>query len=225
MYYDSTYILVIVGFIICMIAQNNVKSTFKKYSKIYSKKGITGQQVAQMILKNANITDVGIARVGGELTDHYDPRSKMVNLSDSVYASSSVAAIGVAAHECGHVIQHHMGYKPLIIRNAIVPAVNISSKAAMPLIFIGLIFSISPLITVGIVLFTAIVIFQLITLPVEFNASKRAIEILGNSNMLYDDELEGSGKVLTAAALTYIAATISTMLQLIRLILIRQRRD
>lgn len=225
MYYDSTYILVIIGFVICMIAQNNVKSTFRKYSEVYSKKGIKAEEVAQMILANANITDVGIARVSGQLSDHYDPRSKMVNLSESVYGSSSVAAIGVAAHECGHVIQHHLGYQPLIIRNAIVPAVNISSKAAMPLIFIGLIFSISPLITVGIVLFSAIVLFQLITLPVEFNASKRAVEILGNSNMLYDDELEGAGKVLTAAALTYIAATISTMLQLVRLILIRQRRD
>lgn len=219
------YVLVVIGFIICMIAQSNVKSTYKKYANVYSQKGITAEKVAEMILKNADIHDVAIGRVSGELSDHYNPKTKIVNLSDSVYGSSSVAAIGVAAHECGHVIQHHLGYQPLLIRNTIVPVVNISSKAAVPLIFLGIIFSFPPLITAGIILFSAVVVFQLITLPVEFNASKRAIQILGNSNMLYDEEIEGAGKVLTAAALTYVAATISTMLQLLRLILIRQRRD
>lgn len=224
-YYDATYGLVIIGFVLCLMAQHNVKSTFEKYSKVLSQKRVSSEEVARIILQNAGITDVSVRTITGNLTDHYDPRSKTVNLSENVYGSTSVAAIGVAAHECGHAIQHSRSYIPLIIRDAIVPVVNFSSKIYMPIIILGLIFSITSLLTVGIVVFSAIVIFQIVTLPVEINASNRAIAILGDSNILQGDDLTGAKKVLQAAALTYIAATVSSILQLLRLVLLRNRRN
>ncbi|MCH5266843.1 MAG: zinc metallopeptidase [Lachnospiraceae bacterium] len=224
-YMDPTYILVIFGALICMIASANVNRTFNKYSRFHSKRGVTGAQVAEMILRNAGISGVQIEHTGGNLTDHYDPRANVVRLSDSVYNASSIAAVGVAAHECGHVIQHHTGYVPIQVRSAIVPIVNFGSKLSWPIIIIGLIIGHTPLIYAGIILFALVLLFQIVTLPVEFNASGRALAILRESNMLYEDELKGARKVLTAAGMTYVTATISTLLQLLRLILLFARRD
>ncbi len=223
-FYDGTYILVIIGLVLSMIASAMVNSTYSRYSKVYSRTGRRAEEVAAMILQGAGIYDVSIERISGNLTDHYSPKEKVLRLSDSVYGSSSVAAIGVAAHECGHAIQHAKGYVPLTIRSAIVPLATIGPKFSIPLILIGLIFSFQGLVTVGIVLFSLIVIFQLITLPVEFNASDRALNILGNTGMLYPDELGGAKKVLSAAAMTYVAAMIASALQLLRLVMIFGRR-
>lgn len=223
-FYDGTYILVIIGLVLSIIASAMVNSTYSRYSKVYSRTGRRAEEVAAMILQGAGIYDVSIERISGNLTDHYSPKEKVLRLSDSVYGSSSVAAIGVAAHECGHAIQHAKGYVPLTIRSAIVPLATIGPKFSIPLILIGLIFSFQGLVTVGIVLFSLIVIFQLITLPVEFNASDRALNILGNTGMLYPDELGGAKKVLSAAAMTYVAAMIASALQLLRLVMIFGRR-
>lgn len=223
-FYDGTYILVIIGLVLSMIASAMVNSTYSRYSKVYSRTGRRAEEVAAMILQGAGIYDVSIERISGNLTDHYSPKEKVLRLSDSVYGSSSVAAIGVAAHECGHAIQHAKGYVPLTIRSAIVPLATIGPKFSIPLILIGLIFSFQGLVTVGIVLFSLIVIFQLITLPVEFNASDRALNILGNTGMLYPDELGGAKKVLSAAAMTYVAAMIASALQLLRLVMIFGRK-
>lgn len=228
-FYDATYILVIIGAVISMIASANVNRTFKKYSKVGNNRGLTAEMVAQMILDSAGITDVRIERIRGSLTDHYDPANKVLRLSDSVYGSTSVAAIGVAAHECGHAVQHFVGYGPLKLRSVSVPVANIGSKLSWPLIFIGLLLGSVNLAEVGVLLFLFVVIFQLITLPVEFNASNRAINILEYHNVLYGNELSCARKVLSAAALTYVAALFSSILQLLRLILIVQggnrRRD
>ena len=228
-FYDATYILVIIGAVISMIASANVNRTFKKYSKVGNNRGLTAEMVAQMILDSAGITDVRIERIRGSLTDHYDPANKVLRLSDSVYGSTSVAAIGVAAHECGHAVQHFVGYGPLKLRSVSVPVANIGSKLSWPLIFLGLILGSVNLAEVGGLLFLFVVIFQLITLPVEFNASNRAINILEYHNVLYGNELSCARKVLSAAALTYVAALFSSILQLLRLILIVQggnrRRD
>lgn len=228
-FYDATYILVIIGAVISMIASANVNRTFKKYSKVGNNRGLTAEMVAQMILDSAGITDVRIERIRGSLTDHYDPVNKVLRLSDSVYGSTSVAAIGVAAHECGHAVQHFVGYGPLKLRSVSVPVANIGSKLSWPLIFLGLILGSVNLAEVGVLLFLFVVIFQLITLPVEFNASNRAINILEYHNVLYGNELSCARKVLSAAALTYVAALFSSILQLLRLILIVQggnrRRD
>lgn len=228
-FYDATYILVIIGAVISMIASANVNRTFKKYSKVGNNRGLTAEMVAQMILDSAGITDVRIERIRGSLTDHYDPANKVLRLSDSVYGSTSVAAIGVAAHECGHAVQHFVGYGPLKLRSVSVPVANIGSKLSWPLIFLGLILGSVNLAEVGVLLFLFVVIFQLITLPVEFNASNRAINILEYNNVLYGNELSSARKVLSAAALTYVAALFSSILQLLRLILIVQggnrRRD
>ena len=228
-FYDATYILVIIGAVISMIASANVNRTFKKYSKVGNNRCLTAEMVAQMILDSAGITDVRIERIRGSLTDHYDPVNKVLRLSDSVYGSTSVAAIGVAAHECGHAVQHFVGYGPLKLRSVSVPVANIGSKLSWPLIFLGLILGSVNLAEVGVLLFLFVVIFQLITLPVEFNASNRAINILEYHNVLYGNELSCARKVLSAAALTYVAALFSSILQLLRLILIVQggnrRRD
>ena len=221
-FYDATYILVIIGAVISMIASANVNRTFKKYSKVGNNRGLTAEMVAQMILDSAGITDVRIERIRGSLTDHYDPANKVLRLSDSVYGSTSVAAIGVAAHECGHAVQHFVGYGPLKLRSVSVPVANIGSKLSWPLIFIGLLLGSVNLAEVGVLLFLFVVIFQLITLPVEFNASNRAINILEYHNVLYGNELSCARKVLSAAALTYVAALFSSILQLLRLILIVQ---
>lgn len=223
-YFDTTYILVIAAMLISMMASANVNGSFRKYSRVFSQRGIRAEQAAQMILQNAGIRDVTVDRIAGNLTDHYDPRSKILRLSDTVYGSTSVSAIGVAAHECGHAIQHAQGYAPLAIRSAIVPVVNFASRLSMPLILIGLILGYTSLAHIGIILFCAVLIFQLITLPVEFNASSRALRILDESHILYGGENTAARRVLRAAALTYVASAMATALQLFRLILLTNRR-
>ena len=210
-----------------LLAQGKVKSTFAKYSKIRSRSGLTGAEAAQRVLASAGIYDVSIQRVSGNLTDYYDPRSKVLKLSDSTYGSDSVAAVGVAAHECGHAIQHQQGYGPLVLRSTLVPAANFGSQLAWPVFFAGLIFSLRPLLTAGIVLFSLAVLFQLVTLPVEINASRRAVSVLNSTGMVTQEESSGVKKVLTAAALTYVAALASSILQLLRLIILAggRRRD
>ncbi len=220
MYMDFTYILVIIGAVISMIASWNVNARFKKYSTVRNSRGITSQQAAETILHGAGIYDVRIERIKGNLTDHYSPSEKVLRLSDSVYNQTSVAAIGVAAHECGHAIQHQVGYGPLKLRSLSVPIANIGSKLSWPILIAGLAMGSFGLAQVGVWMFVAVVFFQLITLPVEFDASHRAIKILDQSNMLAGEELAGSKKVLIAAALTYVAALFSTILQLLRLIMI-----
>ena len=227
-YFDPTYILVIIGAVICLIASARVKLTFNKFNKVRSMSGMTGAQAAERILHAAGIYDVTVQHVSGELTDHYDPRNKTLRLSDSVYGSPSVAAVGVAAHECGHVIQHQQSYAPLSIRAAIVPVANFGSFIAWPLIVIGFFITSSTgslLINLGILCFSLTVLFQLVTLPVEFNASSRAVRILGETGILGEEELRGTRKVLGAAALTYVAGAASAILQLVRLLILSGGRD
>lgn len=220
-WFDPTYILVVIGAVICMLASARVNTTFNKYSRYRSMSGMTGAQAAERILRSAGIYDVTIRHVSGRLTDHYDPRNKTLNLSDSVYDSSSVAAVGVAAHECGHAIQHQKDYAPLTIRAALVPVANFGSTLAWPLIIIGLFFGAgSFLVNLGIIFFSAAVLFQLVTLPVEFNASARAVRILDDTGILGQQELGYTKKVLGAAALTYVASAAAAILQLLRLILL-----
>lgn len=223
MYFDWTYGLVLIGAVLCLIASGNVKSTYKKFSQYRSKTNMTGAEVAERLLRNAGLYDVKVAHVAGELSDHYNPATKVVNLSDSVYASTSVAAIGVAAHECGHAIQHAKGYFPLNLRSWFVPIANFGSKLAWPLILIGLFInsqSSQLIINLGIFLFSFAVIFQLITLPVEFNASRRALGLLEEQGILVQEEIPYTRKVLSAAALTYVASAASSILQLLRIIMI-----
>lgn len=220
-YFDPTYILVIIGVIISLLASAKVKSTFAKYSNVRSMSGLTGAQAAERILRNAGIFDVSVQRISGHLTDHYDPKNKVLRLSDSVFGNTSVSAIGVAAHECGHAIQHNKEYAPLKIRTALVPVANIGATLSWPLILIGVLFSWSQiLITLGIVLFCAAVLFQIVTLPVEFNASNRAVKILASTGILSDREVSQTKQVLGAAALTYVAAAAASILQLLRLIIL-----
>lgn len=230
MYYwwDPTYILVVIGAIICLMASAKVKTTYAKYSKYRSMSGLTGAEAAERILKNAGIYDVRVGHISGNLTDHYNPKTKVLNLSDSVYGSTSVAAIGVAAHECGHAIQHQTGYFPLVLRGMLVPVANFGSTMAWPLIIIGLLFSSSTgsfLVQLGIIFFSLAVLFQIVTLPVEFNASNRAVQILGSTNMLQNEELRYTKKVLGAAALTYVASAAAAILQLLRLVILFGGRD
>lgn len=224
-YFDPTYFLLIIGMILSMAASARVKSTFSIYSRVRSASGLTGAEAARRILHMAGITDVTVVPISGSLTDHYDPRNKQLALSQDVYDRTSVAAIGVAAHECGHAIQDAQNYVPLNLRSAIVPVANIGSTLSWPLFLAGLILSIRPLLTLGILLFSFAVLFQLVTLPVEFNASARALKILGSSGMLGTDEVKSAKKVLTAAALTYVAALASSILQLLRLIILAGGRD
>lgn len=223
--YDATYILVLIGAVISIIASMNVKSTFSRYSKFNYRTNITGAQAAREILRAAGITDVRIERVSGNLTDHYSPREGVLRLSDSVYDVNTVAAVGVAAHECGHAIQYDQGYFPIKIRSAVIPLANIGSSLSWPIIVLGLIFGATGLMQIGTLLFSLVVVFQLLTLPVEFNASARALRTLRDRNMLAGRELSGARKVLTAAALTYVAALLTSILQLLRLILITRRDD
>lgn len=229
-YWDPTYIFVVIGAVICMIASARVKGTFNKYSQLRSMSGMNGAQVAQRVLQAAGIYDVQVRHVSGSLTDHYDPRTKTVNLSDPVYNATSVAALGVAAHECGHAIQHAKSYAPLSIRSALVPIANFGSMLAWPVILIGLLFntrSSGLIIDIGILLFSAAVLFQLVTLPVEFDASRRALVMLRTQGILADDELKYTRRVLKSAALTYVASAAAAILQLLRIILITngRRRD
>ena len=225
MFFDPTYILVIIGAVICMIASVNVKSTYNKYSKVRSSSGITAEEMAYRMLQDAGIYDVSIQRIGGDLTDHYSPGEKVLRLSDTVYGSSSVAALGVACHEVGHAIQHKEGYAPLKLRSLSVPIANFGSFLSWPLIVLGLILGSMNLARVGVFLFAFVVVFQLLTLPVEFDASRRALLVLERDNILWNEEMTGAKKVLRAAALTYVAALFSSILQLLRLFLLTQRRD
>ena len=225
MFFDPTYILVIIGAVICMIASANVKSTYNKYSKVRSSSGITAEEMAYRMLQDAGIYDVSIQRIGGDLTDHYSPGEKVLRLSDTVYGSSSVAALGVACHEAGHAIQHKEGYAPLKLRSLSVPIANFGSFLSWPLIVLGLILGSMNLARVGVFLFAFVVVFQLLTLPVEFDASRRALLVLERDNILWNEEMTGAKKVLRAAALTYVAALFSSILQLLRLFLLTQRRD
>lgn len=220
-YFDWTYILILIAAVISIIAQIRVNTTFKKYSRVASASGITGAQAADMILKSQGIYDVTIRHVAGNLTDHYDPRNRTLNLSDSVYSAHSVAAVGVAAHECGHAIQHAKGYTPLGLRSALVPVANLGSKLSWLFILAGMLFSFNhTLIVIGIIMFSLAVLFQIVTLPVEFNASSRALQLLESNGILYQNEVSMTRKVLSAAALTYVAAAASAVLQLVRLILL-----
>ena len=229
MFYDPTYILVMIGVVICLLASAKMNSTFSKYSRVRSHSGMTGKEATEALLHREGIYDVRVEYVAGNLTDHYDPRSKVLRLSDATYQQTSVAAIGVAAHECGHAIQHARGYAPLSIRSALVPVANFGSSIAWPLIIIGLIMNSQTsqlFLNLGVIAFSMAVLFQIVTLPVEFNASRRALKILGNTGMLYPDEVRETRKVLTAAALTYVAGAASAILQLLRLIMIsNSRRD
>lgn len=236
-YFDPTYILVLIGALLCIFASSRVNSTYSKYAKIRSKRGITGAEAAQRILQMSGIHDVQIQHVAGNLTDHYDPSQKVLRLSDTVYGSNSVAAIGVAAHECGHALQHKEGYLPLKIRSALVPAANIGSRLGIPIVILGLVLGIGfelpgggyfSLAEIGIWVFALAVLFQIITLPVEFNASGRALKMLGSYGLMSEDEVGDCRRVLGAAALTYVAAAASSILQLLRLVILsgnRRRRN
>lgn len=231
MYYDPTYFLVLIGVVLSLLAQSKVKSTFAKYSRVRNMRGMTGAEAAQRILQDAGIVDVRIEHVSGNLTDHFDPRSKVLRLSDSVYGQATVAAVGVAAHECGHAIQHARGYAPLKIRSAIVPVANFGAKIAWPLIIFGLFFTSetsSLLINLGIIAFLFAVLFQIVTLPVEYNASNRAIRAISDTELMQGEEIKEAKKVLSAAALTYVAGAATAVLQLLRIILLtggRRRND
>ena len=228
-YYDPTYALVLIGAVLSILASAKVNSTYRKFSRVRSMTGMRGAKAAERILYQAGIRDVRVEHVRGSLTDHYDPSSKVIRLSDDTYNSPSVAAVGVAAHECGHVLQHHEGYVPLKIRTALVPAANIGSTLGIPLILIGILLGASQvLISVGIWVFALAVLFQLVTLPVEFDASRRAVRILDSQGILTGTEVGQCRKVLHAAALTYVAAAAASILQLLRLVMLfggGRRRD
>lgn len=219
-YYDAYYfILVIPAMLIALWAQFKVNSTFKKYSQVGSMRGVTGAYAAQAVLSHYGITDVRIERVSGKLTDHYDPKAKVIRLSDSVYNSNSVAAIGVACHEAGHAAQHAENYAPIKIRNSIVPVCNIGSHLGIPLAIFGLFLGFEPLIYIGLILYSLVFVFHLVTLPVEFNASRRAIKVIDETQLLYGEEIDGSKKVLFAAAMTYVASMIVALANLLRILL------
>ena len=222
---DPTFLLLIPAFILTMWAQFRVSSAYAKYSRIASVQGVTGSKAAESLLRSNGITDVEIESVTGTLSDHYDPRVKKVRLSEENYNGRSLASLAVAAHEVGHVIQHYKGYMPLQIRDSILPATNIGSWAAFPLFILGLVLRTPLLMDLGIILFAGVVIFHFITLPVEFNASRRALAMLGNNGMLVQQEIQGARKVLNAAAMTYVAATAVALIHLIRLLLLRGSRD
>lgn len=221
MYFDATYLLVIPAIIFALIAQIKVKTTFNKYSSEHNQHGYTAKEVARKILDDNGLQNISIEYINGELTDHYDPSANVIRLSDSVYSSTSVAAIGVAAHEVGHAIQHAKGYAPIKVRQAIIPVTQIGSRLAVPLVLVGMLFaSLKWLIPLGIFLYTGVVFFQAVTLPVEFNASNRALQTLDENLILYKDEVKMAKKVLSAAAMTYVAAMFSSLMSLLRLILI-----
>lgn len=224
---DPLYIILIVpALILTALAQANVSSTFSRYSRVRTARGLTGAEAARAILDANGLHGVRIEQAGGSLTDHYDPRANVIRLSQSVYSVPTVAAVGVAAHEAGHAVQYAEGYLPIRMRNALVGVTNIGSQLSMPLILLGLVFSFYPLVQIGIFLFSGIAFFQLITLPVELNASSRALTVIDGQALLDSKERQGAKKVLTAAALTYVAALITSLLQLLRLVLrFGRRRD
>ena len=227
--FDPTMILVLIGVLISAAASAAVNGTFQKYARVRSYCGMTGAQVAERLLNSQGIYDVAVRQVPGNLTDHYDPRTKTLNLSQTVYGSTSVAALGVAAHECGHAIQDARNYVPLKLRGAFVPVANLGAQLSVPLIIIGviLVYGGHFLVQLGIWMFVLVVAFQVITLPVEFNASARAIRLLGDTGILSDQENSGAKKVLGAAAMTYVASVLASLLQLLRLVILfgGRRRD
>ncbi|WP_123054117.1 zinc metallopeptidase [Clostridium sp. JN-1] len=224
-YFDSTFIILIPALIISAWAQYKVSSTFNKYSNYRSAKGYTGAQVARILLDSHGLNYIPVEVIPGKLTDHYDPSRQVMRLSEDVFYSNSVASIGVAAHETGHAIQHQRHYAPLVIRNSIVPVVNFSSSLSWVLLIAGILLGFRGLTSLGILLFTAVVIFQLVTLPVEFNASSRALKILDSKGILYADEVKSARKVLSAAAMTYVAAALTSIAQLARLIILNRREN
>lgn len=224
-YFDWTYLLVILAVILSGAASMKMKSAFSRYSRVPSRSGLSGAEAAQSLLHAAGIYDVRITHIRGNLTDHYNPKDKTLALSDTVYGSRSLAAVCVAAHECGHAVQHNRGYAPLAWRSAIVPVANIGSSLAIPIFIMGLIFSIPALMKAGIVFFLFAVIFQLVTLPVEVNASSRALRMLQGCGIMGDNELRDGRKVLSAAAMTYVAALAGSLLQLLRLVILAGGRD
>ncbi len=224
-FYDWTYFLIIPGLILGIWAQMKVKGTYAEYSRIPTRLGRSAANVVDDLLRRNGNNKVSIGRVSGELTDHYNPANETLNLSDGVYASNSIAALGIAAHEAGHAMQKLEGYAPLRLRTAIVPAVNICSGLSTPLFFLGLVMAWEPLTTLGIILFAASTVFALVTLPVEFNASNRAVAMLTEGGYVNGEEERGVRKVLTAAALTYVAAAVTSLLSLLRLVLLARRRN
>lgn len=224
MYFDWTYILLLPALILSAYAQTKVNSTYSKYAKVHARRNITAAQLARELLDMNGLNSVPIQLIKGSLTDNYDPRNKVLHLSESTYNSSSVAALGVAAHECGHAFQDQQSYAPLRVRNSLVPVANIGSNAAWILFILGLVMAMGGLVQIGILCFTAVVLFQLVTLPVEFNASRRALAALEGGGFLYEDELDQAKKVLSAAALTYVAAALTAILQLVRMLAIARRR-
>ena len=225
MYYDPTFLLLIPAMLLAFYAQFKVQSTFAKFSQVANSRGYTGAQVAKYILDDRRLTEVQIEPIEGKLTDNYDPRDKKLHLSQSVYNGNSVAALGIAAHEVGHALQHAAGYAPLKIRNSIVPITNFGSGLAFPLFFLGIFMSLPFLMDLGIILFSLAVAFTVLTLPVEFNASNRAIKILADGHYLTDQEIPMAKAVLSAAALTYVASATMAILNLLRLIMLRNQRD
>ena len=224
-YFDRTMLLLLPAIVIAFWAQSKVSNTYKKYRTVRTMNGYTGENVARMMLDAAGLYDVPVVETRGELTDHYDPRSRVVRLSSDIFHGASIASAGIAAHEVGHAIQHKEAYKPLVLRTSMATAVNISSQASIIIFMIGLLFSIPMLTNIGIIFFTVAVIYQLITLPVEFNASRRALNILESRNILYGNEVNGAKNVLSAAAMTYVAAALMSISQLIRLIAISNRNN
>ncbi len=227
-FWDYTFFLLIPPLLLAFYAQAKVKNTYTKYSRVFASSGMSGARMAQEILNLGGAGDVKIERTPGKLSDHYDPRKRALRLSEGVYSSDSIAALGIAAHEAGHALQHHTGYAPLHLRNAIYPVASIGSTLAFPLFFIGFLFSSkgpSILMDIGILLFTGAVVFSVLTLPVEFNASKRAVALLGERGYLRGPELDGARRVLSAAALTYVASTAMAAMQLLRMFLLRSSRD
>lgn len=225
-YFDATYILVIIGAVLSLIASAQVNGTFRRYAKVRSMSGMSGAQTARRILDRNGLYNVKIEHINGNLTDHYDPRSKVLRLSDATYSNTSVAAVAVAAHECGHAVQDLEGYEPLRFRSKLVPAANFGSRFGLPIFVAGLVFgSNTVLMQIGIWVFLLGVLFQIVTLPVEFNASSRALSMLTEYGILGEQEVDGSRKVLKAAAMTYVAAAASAILNLLRLVLIARGRD
>ena len=223
-YYDWTVLILLPALILSVWAQFRVQSTFNKYAKIYNRRGLTGADAARRILDANGLHHVRIEQVHGHLSDHFDPRANVIRLSDSVYGSPSAAAVGVAAHEAGHALQYAKGYAPIKLRAAIIPVTRFGSMLAMPLFFIGLLVAFYPLLVAGILLYSAVTVFQLVTLPVEFNASSRAMETLEHSGILSGEELKGARRVLSAAAMTYVAALVTSLLTLLRLLLLANRK-
>jgi hypothetical protein len=225
MFYDPTFILIIPALLLALYAQYKVKSTYAKYSEVRNLRGYTGSQVARYILDDYRLNDIQVVPIAGELTDNYDPRDRKLHLSEGIYDSNSVAAIGVAAHETGHAIQDARAYAPLKIRNGLVPVTNLGTTLAFPLFLLGLFVGIPQLMDIGIILFSLAVVFSVITLPVEFNASRRAIKVLADGRFLNERELPMAREVLNAAALTYVAATAMAVMNLVRLLALRNQRD